>query len=138
MDVAAIPFNQRVGIRAGGPGCLLELEAGAHHLNHIGTVHAAAQLALAEAASGELLASTFPDMLPNALAVVRRLESTFRRPASLGLLKAKGEIDQATQARFLSDFERRGRAFVTMEIAVEDHAGTLTLQAKVEWFIQKL
>ena len=52
----------------------LELPSGNQYLNHLGTVHAGAQLALAEASSGEFLLKHFAssdDLFP----VVRRLEA---------------------------------------------------------------
>ena len=78
-SVTELPFNVLVGIErlndASGGG-LLRLPDGDHYHNHLGTVHASALLALAEATSGEFLlrevgfdGGLFP--------VVRRLESRF-------------------------------------------------------------
>ena len=55
-SVTELPFNSFLGIElASDPAHLLRLPAGAQYLNHLGTVHASAQLALAEASSGEFL-----------------------------------------------------------------------------------
>ena len=54
MDITLIPFNALVGIEyADAEGALLQLPSDPRYLNHIGTVHASAMLALAEASSGE-------------------------------------------------------------------------------------
>ena len=44
MDVTGIPFNRFLGLRAGEAS--LTLPSGPDYLNHLGTVHAAAQYAL--------------------------------------------------------------------------------------------
>jgi len=52
MNVAQIPFNAFIGIeRAQGSERLLALPEHPRYLNHLGTVHASALLALAEASS---------------------------------------------------------------------------------------
>jgi acyl-coenzyme A thioesterase PaaI-like protein len=52
--VTELPFNAFLGLQlASDPEQLLQLPAGAKYLNHLGTVHASALLALAEASSGE-------------------------------------------------------------------------------------
>jgi len=79
--VTELPFNAFLGIEvASNPSELLRLRAGPQYLNHLGTVHASAQLALAEASSGECLLRSLgsPDEV---VAVVRRLEAKFRKPA---------------------------------------------------------
>jgi hypothetical protein len=51
-SVAELPFNSFPGIQPGGdPAHLLRLPSGDQYLNHPGTVHAGAQLALAEGSS---------------------------------------------------------------------------------------
>jgi hypothetical protein len=58
MDVTELPFNRFVGVqkctdRANG---IFQLPDHSQYLNHIGTVHASALFALAEASSGQFLA----------------------------------------------------------------------------------
>lgn len=74
MDVTQIPFNHFLGIQqaAQDSGCLLELGDSPSYTNHLGTVHASVQLALAEASSGEFLLRTLPEFGNQVLAVVRR------------------------------------------------------------------
>src|SRR5438552_570394 len=55
-SVTELPFNSFLGLqKAAEPSQLLRLPPGGQYLNHLGTVHASAQLALAEASSGEFL-----------------------------------------------------------------------------------
>jgi hypothetical protein len=77
-SVTEVPFNNLLRIHpASDAAHLLQLPSGDEYLNHLGTVHAAAQLALAEASSGEFLLRHFgsaEDLVP----VVRRVEAKFR------------------------------------------------------------
>jgi acyl-coenzyme A thioesterase PaaI-like protein len=80
-SVIELPFNSFLGIRtAAEPSQLLQLPPGTRYLNHLGTVHASAQLALAEASSGEFLLRHFGSA-EGIVPVVRRLEAKFRKPA---------------------------------------------------------
>src|SRR5882762_3547949 len=92
MDITAIPFNRLIKIaRPDDPSFLLQLGESADYENHLGTVHASAQLALAEATSGELLMQTFPELGQSVLAVVRRMEAKFRKPLK-GKILSKAAI----------------------------------------------
>src|SRR6478672_11347065 len=81
ISVTELPFNSLVGIEvARDPSRLLQLSAGEQYLNHLGSVHASAQLALAEASSGEFLMQHFGSVA-GLVPVVRRMEAKFRKPA---------------------------------------------------------
>jgi len=81
-SVTELPFNSFLGLqKAAEPSQLLRLPPGGQYLNHLGTVHASAQLALAEASSGEFLLHRLASV-EGIVAVVRRLEAKFRKPAS--------------------------------------------------------
>jgi hypothetical protein len=74
-------FNSFVGIQVTSEsGQLLRLPAVEQYLNHLGTVHASAQLALAEASSGEFLLRHFGSS-EGLVPIVRRVEAKFRKPA---------------------------------------------------------
>lgn len=64
MDITQVPFNKFVRItrQEGEPGILLQLGDSPDYQNHLGTVHASAQLALAEATSGESLMRQLPEL----------------------------------------------------------------------------
>ncbi len=136
-SVTELPFNSFIGLqRAADPGKLLILPAGAQYLNHLGTVHASAQLALAEASSGEFLLralGTNDGLVP----VVRRLESKFRKPAN-GALTSSVSTPPAALDQLRSELETKGRAMITVVVEVHDEAGVHTLSAAVEWFITRI
>ena len=79
-SVTEFPFKNLLRIHpASDAAHLLQPPSSDEYLNHLGTVHAAAQLALAEASSGEFLLRHFgsaEDLVP----VVRRVEAKFRNP----------------------------------------------------------
>ena len=59
-SVTELPFNSFLGIQiASEPSQILRLPSGEQYLNHLGTVNASTQLALAEASSGEFLLRHF-------------------------------------------------------------------------------
>ncbi len=84
ISVTDLPFNSFLGIEKGNDITLLRLPSGKQYLNHLGTVHAAAQLALAEASSGEFLLRHF-DSTDHIIPVVRHLEAKFRKPPMAAL-----------------------------------------------------
>ena len=137
MDVAAIPFNRLIGLRhSESEGSLLELEARPEHADHLGTVHASAQLSLAEATAAALLAERFDDLADRTVPVVRRLEAEFHRPAA-GLLRGRAKLTPEDERSFVERLNTRGRASVTIAVEVVDADGQPTLSAGVEWFAQK-
>ena len=137
-SVTELPFNRFLGLEsATDPAQLLRLPAGTQYLNHLGTVHASAQLALAEASSGEfLLRSLGPDS-GGVIPVVRRLESKFRKPAN-GTITSTVTTPPATLDQLRADLAAKGRAIVSITVELHDESGAHTLSATVEWFITKL
>jgi hypothetical protein len=98
-----LAFNQALGIRdaPAGAGHLLELPFVPLVHNHLQTMHAAAQFALAEAASAECLQRHFAAALGEVFAVMRGVEVKYRKPAT-GDLLAYGAPDEATRGQLRS------------------------------------
>jgi acyl-coenzyme A thioesterase PaaI-like protein len=134
-----LALNRLLGIVAAPANAahLLEMPFTATLHNHLGTMHAAAQFALAEAASAECLQHHFREAAGAVFAVVRGVEVKFRKPASSDLL-AFGAPDQETLERFVADLTARGRAGAVILVDLRDRTGTLTLHAKFEWFVSRL
>ncbi|HTL69241.1 MAG TPA: DUF4442 domain-containing protein [Lacunisphaera sp.] len=131
-----LALNQILGIRdapAGSPH-LLEMPATPALCNHLGTIHAAAQFALAEAASAECLQRQFPDLDGRVVAVVRGVEVKYRKAAQ-GDLLAVGSVEPATIASLRGELAERGRAFAVILVDLRDRGGTLTFHGKFEWFV---
>jgi acyl-coenzyme A thioesterase PaaI-like protein len=134
-----LAFNRLLGIRPapGGAAHVLEMPFGANVKNHLGSMHAAAQFALAEAASAECLQRHCGAEAGEVFAVVRSVEVKYRKPAAADLL-AYAEPDDATRHTVLTELATRGRVSAVILIDLKDREGTLTFHGKFEWFISRL
>jgi hypothetical protein len=138
MDITEVPFNKFVGIARpdGEPGYLLQLCDSTDYENHLGTVHASAQLALAEATSGEHLMKQFPEFGQGVLAVVRRMEAKFRNPLK-GKVMSRARISKEEADKITELLQTKGRGLIGVEVEVVGADGVVGLIATVEWFVQK-
>ena len=136
MDVTQLPFNCLIGLEAATDDDLLvTLPAGPQYANHLGTIHASALLAVAEAGSGEFLVrhlGSGDQFIP----VVRRLEAKFRQPAS-GPVSARAAVPASEVARWSQELVARGRVLASVPVEVVDAARIVVLSAVVEWFIAR-
>jgi len=138
MDVTDIPFNKFIEITASNSNDTgLELEFKDNLKNHLGTFHASAQFALAEACSGQLLQKQFPHLENSVVPVLRKSDINFKRPAQSKIL-ANATIDADTKIKFETQFEKKGRATISVPVEIKDHEGIITMSGTYEWFIQKL
>jgi len=137
MDVTEVPFNAFIGIKRSQRPDLgtLTLEDAPRYHNHLETVHAAAQFALAEACSGEYLLIRFARLAEGHLAVVRRVEVKFRNPAK-GEMYAKAHVSEEQIDKFIADVTSRGRAFLTIDVDVLTADETTAMRAAFEWYVQ--
>jgi hypothetical protein len=137
FSVTELPFNSFLGIEpASSPTQLLRLPAGSHYLNHLGTVHASAQLALAEASSGEFLLRALGS-ISGLLPVVRRLESKFRKPANGAITSTVSTPPEALD-HLRAELTAKSRAIISIAVELHDESGAHTLSAAVEWFITQM
>ena len=135
-SVIELPFNSLVGIEiASEPSQLLRLPSGERYLNHLGSVHASAQLALAEASSGEFLLRHFASA-DGLVPVVRRVEAKFRKPAN-GSITSSASATPETLAQLDAELSSKGRSLIAIAVDLHDASGTHTLSARFEWFIQR-
>lgn len=137
MDsVVTLPFNRHIGIQKSVTGDgLLELPSGEQFLNHIGTVHAGAQLALAEACSGEFLIHALGDHA-GVVPVVRRVEAKFKKPAN-GRVIARINASLTVIEQSLADLAAKGRCLLTVHVDVYDEQGQHSLASSFDWFVAK-
>ena len=135
--VTELPFNNLLGIRPADDSThLLQLPSGNQYLNHLGTVHASAQLALAEASSGEFLLRHFGSA-GGLVPVVRRLEAKFRKPAN-GTIMSSASATPESLARLESELSSNGRSIISIAVDIYDESGAHTLSTTFEWFIQRI
>jgi hypothetical protein len=110
-SVTELPFNSFLGIQISTePSQLLRLPSGEQYLNHLGTVHASAQLALAEASSGEFLLRHFGST-DGLVPVVRRIEAKFRKPAN-GAVTSIANATPESLARLDAELASKGRSLI--------------------------
>ena len=148
LHVTDLAINRALGMQLAPAGSdhIVTLPASpgeALLLNHVGSVHASVQFALAEAASGELLLQHLGALQEQVVAVLRTSSVKFRKPAHVG--GGGGELRAA--ARFLdTDAETlstelesggRGRALVAVLVEVTDTQGVVTMTGQFDWFLQR-
>ena len=136
VRIESIPFNELLGIRHAAPPFLLELAKSSQLTNHLGTVHASVQLALAEATSGQILISYFGETVDQVFAVVRRLEAKFKSPLH-GRILSRSSVAHEALAAFAESLALKGRSSVSIPVEILDESESLGLVATVEWFAQQ-
>lgn len=135
MNVLEIPFVKKVGITKNENNELaLAFSEDTH--NHLQTIHASAQFSLAETASGDFLQTLFPELVGNVIPVVRDATIKYKKPA-IKNITAHPSISDDSRDKFTAQFERKGRASISVDIEVKDSEGTVTCIATYNWFVQK-
>jgi len=137
MDVSTLPLNKHLGLSIspsdGTPTVILRPRA--HHLNHVGTVHATVIYGVAEAASGCCLLARFPSLVDSLVAVLRTSAAKYRRPASPdGDLRASGTLWEESAVKFFERLTSRGRASVDIEVSVAQD-DTELFTGTFGWFV---
>ena len=136
MDVTELPFNRFVGIqkcpdRAEG---IFQLPEHPQYLNHLGTVHASALFALAEASSGQFLAQHLT-LDPNTIIpVLRRGEIKYRK-AAMGAVYSRGNFLPDDWKQFHETFDRKRRALISFSIEILNLDDVTVALATYEWFV---
>jgi Putative thioesterase (yiiD_Cterm) len=138
MDITTLPFNQIMGIKKtkNGSPYLLELNPVEAHMNHLGTVHAVSQLALAEASSAEYLLRSFKDDSQHADAVVRTVQAKFRRPLK-GRGSSRARIADGALRKLSENLAAKGMGIVDVNVDIVDDQEAIAMFAKIRWFIRR-
>lgn len=137
MNVLDLPFNKILLIKKSDvPDTILMLEDRMEYQNHLGTVHASAQYALAEASSGEILERNFGDWKGAYFPVVRRVEAKYKNPAK-GRLFSTGFIVQDSAMKAKKELSEKGRTLVDVIVRIVDEENNVTLEGLFTWFIAK-
>jgi thioesterase domain-containing protein len=136
MRAVEIPFVSHVGIEEQTSDRLqLSLTQQVH--NHVGTMHAAALFALAETQSGVFLQQLFPEYgVDEVMPLLRGSIVKYRSPATT-TISATASVELEAQEKFLSQFERRGRAGITVNVKLSDSEGTVVMSGEFAWFVQR-
>lgn len=137
IDVLDLPFNKYIGLqKASDKEYLLMLQNEEKYLNHLNTVHASAQFALAEATSGFFLLGEF-EGLSNILPVVRKVETKYKKPAN-GEVFSKASFLNTDKATILEELNTKQRVLITVRVLLYDSARNNTMQSDFEWFVAKV
>lgn len=136
MNVLDLPFNKYIGLKNVSDGdYLLMLESDGKYLNHLNTVHASAQFALAEATSGFFLLREF-EGLTDILPVVRKVETKYKKPANGNVFSKAGFVN-TDKATVINELNSKQRALITVRVSLHDSEGNITMQSDFEWFVAK-
>ena len=136
MNITNLPFNRFLGIEeaTGRADDCLALPDDHNYTNHVGTVHAGALFALAEASSGFFLISETQIHPDSATAVVRNSEIKYRQPAK-GRIVSRCSCEEGSVDKLRSDLESRGRARITVNVELMDRDSVVVAKADFHWFI---
>ena len=136
MDILSIPFHRLLNIEPNQKGgeFIFQIEERPELHNHLGTFHACAQLALAEATSGKYLQQEFLELKNVVVPVIRRTEVKYSLPAN-GTLFSKASFASGSKDEFLKQFEARKRCIIPIKIEVFNTEKKRTLLAVFDWLI---
>ena len=135
MEVTEIPFVKQIGITE--EKSQLTLAPALEVTNHIGTIHASAQFALAETASGLFLQEEFSDIKGEILPLLRSSAVKYKSPAT-SRLKAVATVSDEIKEKFKEQFFKRGRATIVVEVKLLDSDEVVTMVGEFVWFVQRL
>jgi len=138
MHVTDLALNKALGMQLApaGNGHILEMPVSSLLLNHVGTIHASAQFALAEAGSGEFLLRQLGDAQSQVFAVLRTSDVKFRKPAH-GALRASARFADGSAGALVTELASRGRALASVLVEVADPQGVITMTGQYDWFLQR-
>lgn len=138
MLAGLVPFNRHLGIE------ITDLQAGhatatlpeaPHLLNHVGTQHAAALFAVAEAASGAAVAGTIADVITAVTPLARNAQIAYLKPAR-GPITAHARIDGDT-AEVRARLDELGKTDFSVLVELMDAAGVNITEVTVAWYVRK-
>ena len=136
MQVTEIPFVKHLRIDKDAQGNL-SLPFNHEMQNHLQTVHASAQFALAETASGEYLQKLFPELVGKVVPLLRDAQVKFKKPAQT-YVTAIPSVDETEIETFRNQIEKKGRGSIHVNVTVRDEAGSTSCTATYNWFVTKL
>jgi acyl-coenzyme A thioesterase PaaI-like protein len=136
MDVLEIPFNKFVGLKKAeiGSGFILALEEREEYLNHLGTIHASALFALAEATSGAFLNQQFKDLKLNVVPLVRKVELKYSKPGN-GNLYSKASFIDKTVKDVIVELDNKKRTCIHVRVDIFNEDSERLMNSVFECFI---
>jgi len=137
--VEDLPFNKFLKIEI-GPATATSVEISLplrpELLNHVGTLHAAAQFGLGEAAAGALVGLIFSDLITEVVPLNAKSTIEYRRPG-YGKLTARGTFTPEERQRIVAEYQEKGKARFTTVAELTDEHGVAATTVTVEWVVLK-
>lgn len=135
---SVVPFANHVGVQITevSPGAAAAvLPEAPHLLNHVGTQHAAALYAVAEAASGAAVAGLIADVLMSVTPVAKAASIRYLKPAR-GPITASATIDgDSAEAR--ARLDSTGKSEFAVKVTLTDAANVTVAEVDVNWYVRK-
>ena len=135
MNVTEIPLVKHLGIEEKEGELSLDFKPDV--LNHIETIHAAAQYALAETQSGLQLLELFPELEGKVIPILRDAQIKYKKPAQTKII-ALASCDAESVEKFKAQFENKGRGTLQIDAQIKDINDAITSQASFTWLVQAL
>jgi acyl-coenzyme A thioesterase PaaI-like protein len=135
MRATDIEFVKLVGIEQSEDSVSLAFKKNV--LNHIESIHASAQFTLAETQSGLHLQKLFPELVGKVIPMLRESKIKYKKPA-LKSIVAFAKCSDEDIEKFQTQFDKKGRATLSVSVEVKDSDGVVTAVAEFIWFVQKL
>jgi len=138
METLEIPLNKHLQLKKtkSNIDCIFSMLPDERHLNHLGTVHASALYAMAEATSGEFLLNEFKENLHEVIPVVRNAEIKFSKPAN-GEIKSKASLLNSSRSDVLKELNDKKRTIAKVRICLFNEKDEKVLHSVFDWFILK-
>jgi len=135
MEISQIPFVKLLEINDEKEHLFLEYKE--NILNHVETIHASAQFALAETQSGALLQELFPYLEGKVVPLLRDATIKYKKPAQKKIY-ASASVRDENLKKFQEFFEKKGRGSVEVNVVIKDIDDVVITVASFVWFITKI
>lgn len=135
MQILDIPILKFIEVKKENDKFILQYND--KNKNHLNSIHAASQFALAEAGSATMLQELFPTYKDDVIAVLRESKLKYKKQAT-GKISSFVDIKEDRLLKFKNQFERKSRATIILEVELKDKEEAITCQASFTWFIQKI
>jgi len=134
----AIPFNVHVGlefVEVGDGRGVVRLPDADHLHNHVGSQHAGALFAAAEAASGGAFVGGFAERMGEITPLAKSAEINYLKLAK-GPITATAELP-GDQATLLERLDSDGRLEFPVDVTMTDEQGVQVAAMTVHWHVRK-
>ena len=134
----AIPFNNHVGLEVAEVGDgrgVVRLPAADHLKNHVGSQHAGALFAAAEAASGGAFVGAFAEHMAGITPLARSAEISYLKLAR-GPITATATLAE-DRAELVKRLEDEGRVEFPVGVELTDEEGRTVAEMTVHWHVRK-